>query len=91
MQPTPSPTPSPHGTGESGTHHRADGTTLPPPQTPPEDCLECKVIGVSAMMGLAGYVEYHRRKIPAIQRVSHVFSATVSLGLLGIGVARALK
>eukprot|EP00037_Helgoeca_nana_P002062 m.31554 g.31554 ORF g.31554 m.31554 type:complete len:76 (+) comp12333_c0_seq1:614-841(+) len=60
-------------------------------RAPQEDCFECKVVGTGAMVGLAGYVAYHRQQIPLNQPRSRLFSAVVTFGLLGIGLVRTLK
>ena len=58
---------------------------------PPEDCLECKLIGSGAMFSLAGYFFWQARAMKASPSPSHLhFTAAMGAGFAAAGLLRLL-
>ena len=58
---------------------------------PPADCLECKLVGTGAMLGLSGYFAYLTNQLPANAGVGHRrFNIVMCVGFAAAGVMRFL-
>jgi hypothetical protein len=59
----------------------------PPPQASP-DCMECRLIGSGAMLGLSGWFFYHAQGVRTARTPAHYFNAALGVCFAGAAVAR---
>ena len=58
---------------------------------PPEDCLECTMIGSGAMFSLAGYMLWQSRSLEKKAELSQIrFLRVLSVAFVGAGVLRVI-
>ena len=55
---------------------------------PPADCLECRLIGTGAMLGISGYFAYLSRGLASASATERRFSAFMSVGFALAGATR---
>ena len=57
----------------------------------PTDCLECRLIGTSAMLGLSGYFAFLTHQLPKSAGVGHRrFNVAMCITCAAAAVARAM-
>ena len=57
---------------------------------PPEDCLECKLIGSGTMLALSGYFVYLNNTAPKNSPISPRFNTFLAAGFAAAAVVRLL-